>query len=91
MKKMTKEELKKDGWIPQICKIGTLYFKDDWFGRLNGDAFILYSIDDDMHPIGTALVKEELIALMRQYDKDKILKAEIYLETLKYHFKEKYE
>lgn len=87
---MNKEELKKDGWTPQICKIGTLYFKDDWFGRFKEDKFILYSIDNDIVPLGEIKTIEDMKELMRKYDFERIYKVEQNLESLKMKYKETY-
>lgn len=88
---MNKEELKKDGWTKQLCKIGNLYFKDNrWFGRFKEDKFILYSIDNDMVPLGEAETIEDMKELMMKHDFERINKAEQNLDLLKMKYKEAY-
>lgn len=88
---MNKEELIQDGWSATQCKIGTLYFKDKrWFGRFKEDRFILYSIDNDMVPLGEVETMDDMKELMMKYDFKKINKAEQILESLKMKYKEAY-
>lgn len=88
---MNKKELIQDGWSATQCKIATLYFKDHtWFGRFKEDKFILYSIDNDMVPLGEVETIEDMKELMQKYDYEMINKAEQNLESLKMKYKEAY-
>lgn len=69
---MTDKELKDYGYNPQICKIGTLYFKDNFFVNLKSDGSVDFrSREDDMNSRGTAKSISELKKLEKQYYIDK--------------------
>ena len=69
---MTDKELKDYGYNPQICKIGTLYFKDNFFVNLKSDGSVDFrSREDDMNSRGTAKSITELKKLEKQYYIDK--------------------
>lgn len=94
---MTKDDLIKDGWKPELCKIGTLYFKGDFFGHLKDDNFVMFGIDDDMNPLGTAKTFEDIKQIKKEYDlnliqsvKEKIQGLERYLSWLTKRFEENY-
>ena len=87
---MTEQELINKGWESKLCKIGTLYFKDTFFIRLDKDTALVFSSNDDMHPIGKASTYEEIILLQKESDKKDILWFEATLQALKYSYKEKY-
>ena len=61
---MTDKELKDYDYNPQICKIGTLYFKDNFFVILKSDGSVDFrSREDDMKSLGTAKSITELKSL----------------------------
>lgn len=69
---MTDKELKDYGYNPQICKIGTLYFKDSFFVTLKSDGSVDFrSREDDMTSRGSAKSITELKNLEKQYYIDK--------------------
>lgn len=87
---MTKEELISLGWKEELCKIGYLYFKDNYFIRLDKDKALVFSVHDDMHPIGKASTYDEILSLEREADKKDILWLEATLISLKESYKKKY-
>lgn len=69
---MTDKELKDYGYNPQICKIGTLYFKGSFFVMLNSDGSVDFrSRENDMESCGTAKTIEELKELEKRHFIDK--------------------
>ena len=69
---MTNKELKDYGYNPQICKIGTLYFKDNFFVILKSDGSVdFHSREDDMNSRETVKFITELKKLEKQYYIDK--------------------
>ena len=69
---MTDKELNDYGYNPQICKIWTLYFKDNFFVNLKSDGSMDFcSREDDMISRGTAKSITELKNLEKQYYIDK--------------------
>jgi hypothetical protein len=86
---MTEKELCHDRWRPMSCKIGTLYFKDVFFCRLDGEKAIVFSVNDDMNPLGTAETLDEIKEIQMQYELDRIhtmeerlVKARTYFENV---------
>lgn len=69
---MTDKELKDYGYNPQICKIGTLYFKGSFFVMLNDDGSVDFRLKEkDMESYGTAKTIDELKELEKHYFIDK--------------------
>ena len=88
---MTKEDFLNDGWKPQQCKIGTLYFKDCFFARVLNDGKVsVSSVHDDMHTLAIVETKEEIDNTIKNFYRDVILELENKLETIKKDFFEKY-
>ena len=87
---MTREELIDNGWRPQLCKVGTLYFKGGFFCRLDEDEAVVFSLSDDMHPLGRAKTFDEISALREKSDLEDIKRLDRRLVMLKFLFKEKY-
>lgn len=87
---MTEQELIDKGWKPELCKIGTLYFKGNFFIRLDNDKALVFSNHDDMHPLGKAENYEGIIAIQKESDRKDILWLEANLSALKYTFEKKY-
>lgn len=81
---MTGQDLKDKGWVAEQCKIGILYFNDQYFCRLteNGEAIVHVTLDD-MNPLGTAKTYDEIIALEKVYEIKQIEKFASYTEFLK--------
>lgn len=63
---MNKQELVDNGWKPENCKIGTLFFKDGFFCRFrnNGNVFV-FSAKDDMNPLGEAETLDDIFELQK--------------------------
>ena len=87
---MTKQELLDNGYKPQQCKIGTLYFKDGFFCRLNYDEVVYYSNSDDMHPLGLAKTFDEIKELEKKHYKSVMERIETKLKLAKLDYKERY-
>lgn len=87
---MTLQELLDNGYKPQDCKIGTLYFKDGFFCRLHADKCIFYSISDDMTPLGTVNTIDEMTELEKKYYRDEIADLETMLELKKLLFEKRF-
>lgn len=88
---MTKTELKENGWSPQACKIGTLFFKGNFFCRfINDDTVTVMSTSNDMLPLGKATTLDELKDIQKEYDKEKIREAKRRLEELLQDYKINY-
>ena len=88
---MTKEDLIDDGWMPQDCKIGTLYFKENFFARLLDDGKIsLFSIYEDMYPFAVVSDKNDFDKAIKGFYYDRISKLENKVKRLKEDFFEKY-
>ena len=87
---MTQDELTDNGWVPKQCKIGTLYFKDNFFCHLKDDVAVTYSINDDMNPIGEAKTLQELFDIQKKHDCMQIVTMERSLELIKSAFQVKY-
>lgn len=88
---MTDLELKTYGWTPQVCKIGTLYFKDNFFCRfINDDTVTVMSTSNDMLPLGKATTLDELKNIQKEYDKEKIRETKRRLEELLQAYKINY-
>ena len=87
---MTLQELLDNGYKPQQCKIGTLYFKDGFFCRLNYDEVVYYSNSDDMHPLGLAKTFDEIKELEKKYYRDEIAALETKLELKKLLFEKRF-
>lgn len=87
---MTNKELIDNGWSPQICKIGTLYFKGSFFCRLDKDEVVFFSVRDDMNPLGRAKTFEEITNLEKNYYKSVIETLEAKLILAKADYKDKY-
>ena len=87
---MTDKELREKGWSRQQCKIGTLYFKDDYFLKLNTDGTVdFYSTQRDMQKLGTASTLEELEELQKDEYWKYVHLLKLQYETDKMHY-EKY-
>ena len=85
---MTQDELINDGWVPKNCKIGTLYFKGEFFGRIRGEVFELRCIDNDMVPIGNALTLKDIRDVQKYHYKWKVRECERMLEQAKEKLRE---
>ena len=93
---MNKQELVNNGWKPENCKIGTLFFKDGFFCRFrnNGNVFV-FSANDDMNPLGEAETLDDIFELQKlsfkndvTFYKNKYEAAKKYYEAM---YNEKYE
>lgn len=77
---MTKEELIEMGFVPQQCKIGTLYFNKGLFCLLKTNGSVdIRSTANDMKSLGIANTKLDIIKIARgevqssiTYHEDKI-------------------
>lgn len=90
---MTKEELIKNGWEPKDCMIGTLYFnlKDGSFCRfINETEVKVFSICDDMNPLGTADSLDGIVECEKSSDAQVIGTLEFRVSYLKKAFKDRY-
>lgn len=88
---MTRKELKENGWYPQACKIGTLFFKGNFFCRfINDDTVTVMSTSNDMLPLGKATTLDELKKIQKEYDKEKIKEYKMRLEELLQTYKKTY-
>lgn len=87
---MTKEQLINDGWKPELCLIGTLYFKEDYFCRLDNDTAIVFSKSNDMVPLGKAKTFDEIKNLQKTHEETSIALAELQLNIMKDLFMKKY-
>ena len=80
---MTKEDLTNYGYIPRECKVGTLYFKDCFFGKLDKDGVLDFrKTSDDMHTIGKVSTIKELKELEKQYYVEKRGRLQLMVELL---------
>ena len=69
---MKKKELVDNGWKPKDCKIGVLYFKEDFFCRFKDeDTILVFSIKDDMNPLGEAKTLDDIFEIKKLYRKNK--------------------
>ena len=74
-----------------MCKIGTLYFKDGFFCRLNEDDTVsLFSVNDDTNPLGRAETFSEIRETQKEYYLDYIRGLETKLQVLKSWFNAEY-
>lgn len=80
---MTHDELIKNGWIPRDCRVGTLYFKGDFFGSLKDGVFELRSVTDDMTPIGNAMTFDDIRHIQQRYYRSYIDACEQRLKNAK--------
>ena len=89
---MTEEQVVLNGWEPKLCKIGTLYFKDAYFCKLNEDSssISLFHCHDDMNPLGEASTFEEVRELQKQCELKEIKITEIILNAMKKRYNEIY-
>lgn len=90
---MTEQELIKHEWQPKNCKIGVLYFKDGFFCRFdreNKDDVVLFSVVDDMTPLGKAKTFEEIDELERVYYWDEIEFLQKKLRLAKQAYKQRW-
>lgn len=87
---MTKEELIQNGWEPRLCRIDTLYFKDSYFIRLIEETAKVYSVHDDMNPLGEAKTLEDIFNIKKEYERKYIKQQELIVEMLKKTFEIKY-
>jgi hypothetical protein len=87
---MTEKELCDNRWRPMSCKIGTLYFKDVFFCRLDGEKAIVFSVNDDMNPLGTAETLDEIKEIQMQYELDRIHTMEERLVKTRTYFENVY-
>lgn len=68
---MTAEELKQLGYKPKLCKIGTLYFKGNFFCSIDSDGVVdLRSSDDDMSTLAKVTTPQELKQQEAKYYRD---------------------
>lgn len=68
---MSSDDLIKEGFKPQECRIGVLYFRDGFFCRFINDCEVLFfSSTDDMEPIGKAKTIQDIMELERKYYSD---------------------
>lgn len=87
---MTEEQLINDGWKPELCKIGTLYFKGNYFCRLDDETATVFSKSNDMTPLGTAKTFEEMEKIQMTREETDIIYTEFRLKIMIKAFKEKY-
>lgn len=88
---MLSEELVNAGWNPENCRIGTLYFKEDFFCRIKDNGIVaVFRCNDDMNPIGYAGTLDDINSLMQKSDLAEITKAEILLDIMKSRYEKKY-
>lgn len=87
---MTHEQLTLNGWRPELCKIDTLYFKDGYFCRLKDGKAIVFSVNDDMNPLGTAETFSEIRELQKNHELSVIQSLENTVKLLKMAFEAKY-
>lgn len=87
---MTREELINDGWKPQLCKVGTLFFKDGYFCRFTDDGVLLYSTSNDRVPLGTVYTIKGIAELEKSEELNVIKSVSTNLGILKMRFKKKY-
>ena len=87
---MTNEQLILSGWEPKSCKIGTLYFKDGFFCELKDGKAVVFSVDNDMIPIGEAETFSDIREIQKEYARKTIKLMEFSLEMKKKIFKEDY-
>ena len=88
---MTKQEFLDNGWEVQLCKIGNLYFKDGFFCRFKDhETVVLYSVNDDMKPLGNAKSIDELDKLKKDYYLDKVKSYKLQYEIAKRFYEETY-
>ena len=72
---MTEKELTDAGWVPKLCKIGTLYFNDKdglFCSFINEDTIDVRSYANDMVSLGTAKTFNDINSIYKN-----LLKAEI--------------
>ena len=92
---MTNQELLDNGWKEELCKIGTLYFKDGFFCRFkDNETLLVFHCSDDMNPLGEAKTLDDIFELKKQYFKYSVqhekLKYEIAKDYYEIVYKEKY-
>ena len=87
---MTHDELTDNGWVPKQCKVGTLYFKDNYFCKLKDDVAVVYSINDDMNPLDEAHTLQDIFDIQKKNDCMQIVTMEHSLELIKAAFQVKY-
>lgn len=88
---MTQEDLVNDGWKPELCMIGTLYFKDAYFCKLNEEnKVVLFHMSDDIKPLGIAETFEEIDKLRQTHELSEIVHLEFLLNKLKKDYLNKY-
>lgn len=88
---MTEEDLLENGWQSQACKIGTLYFKDGFFCRFKESGIAtVFSVTDDMNPIGVANNVEQLEEAQKHYYQTVIKKLKMNYEVMKEYYEKKY-
>lgn len=88
---MTKTELKENGWSPQACKIGTLFFKGNFFCRfINDDTVTVMSTSNDMLSLGKATTLDELKNIQKEYDRKQLEAHKRKYEEMLHFYKSKY-
>ena len=91
---MTKKELIKFGFEPEECRVGTLYFKGNFFCRKRGNAFpgeyVIFHRSDDMSPLGTVRTTEEIVQIEKDYERASIKCLENAVREMKDDFEKKY-
>lgn len=64
---ITKEQLTELGFSPKVCKVGTLWFSELFFGKLSYDGvFDLRLYSDDMH----TLIAVDDIEKLKEFNKE---------------------
>lgn len=88
---MTQECLINNGWESRECRIGTLFFKGDFFINLkeNGIAAV-FRCSNDMKPIGFAGTLNDIKELQKKSDLEEIELLEATLSLMKLAFEKKY-
>jgi hypothetical protein len=88
---MTDNELKENGWNPMLCKIGTLYFKDNFFCKLRDNGIVsIYSVNDDMNPIGTVTTIDGIFGAIKHWYRLEIEAYKRKTEQLEKEYFERY-
>ena len=78
---MTEQELKDYGYRPELCRVGTLYFKNNWFVMLKDGVADFRLSAKDLESYGKAETIEELKELEKKtyIDRLNLIKIEEYV------------
>lgn len=87
---MTKEELEKEGWVPQLCRVGTLFFKGNFFCRIKDDKVIVFNVKYDMTPLGEAETFEDIKKIQMKSDLCEIALMSIQMGDMMKEFEKTY-